>query len=69
MQEPTDDKNVLERERELKELKEIRFDIELTIALMIFHSNIICRGNWSPPQVVEKAIPVEEKVKPSATVK
>ena len=27
MQEPTDDKNILERERELKELKEIRFDI------------------------------------------
>ena len=55
MQEPTDDKNILERERELKELKEIRF--------------IISRGNWSPPQVVEKAIPVEEKVKPYATVK
>ena len=37
LQEPTDDKNILERERELKELKEIRFDIVLTIAL-IFHS-------------------------------
>ena len=30
MQEPTDDKNILERERELKELKEIRFDIVFT---------------------------------------